>query len=111
VGATQVFSCPGKALAFGDGHEVTEIAEFAPDGKRGRESLATVFQAKKIERNSMKIQKQTNLVTQRALAVDRRHPWVGLAVGVFVTWLAVVRHGLPLGSIATAMVCGGLIGG
>jgi LytS/YehU family sensor histidine kinase len=38
-------------------------------------------------------------------------PWVGLAVGVFVTWLAAVRHGLPLGSIATAMVCGGLIGG
>jgi len=29
-------------------------------------------------------------------------PWVGLAVGVFVTWLAVEYHGLPLGSIATA---------
>ena len=38
-------------------------------------------------------------------------PWVGLAVGVFVTWLAVVHHGLPLGSIATSMLCGGLIGG
>jgi two-component system LytT family sensor kinase len=38
-------------------------------------------------------------------------PWVGLAVGVFVTWLAVAHHGLPLGSIATAMLCGGLAGG
>ena len=38
-------------------------------------------------------------------------PWVGLAVSVFVTWLAVARHGLPLGSIATAMLCGGLVGG
>jgi two-component system, LytTR family, sensor kinase len=38
-------------------------------------------------------------------------PWVGLAVGVFVTWLAVARHGLPVGSIATAMLCGGLVGG
>jgi two-component system, LytTR family, sensor kinase len=38
-------------------------------------------------------------------------PWVGLAVGVFVTWLAVAIHGLPLGSIATSMVCGGLVGG
>jgi len=36
---------------------------------------------------------------------------VGLAVGVFVTWLAVAQHGLPLGSIATSMLCGGLIGG
>jgi LytS/YehU family sensor histidine kinase len=34
-------------------------------------------------------------------------PWVGLAVGVFVTWLAVAHHGLPLGSIATSMLCGG----
>src|SRR5215470_19954207 len=24
-------------------------------------------------------------------------PWVGLAVSVFVTWLAVAHHGLPLG--------------
>src|SRR6516162_1390514 len=38
-------------------------------------------------------------------------PWVGLAVSVFVTWLAVAHHGLPLGSIATAMLCGGLVGG
>src|SRR5580692_12857389 len=38
-------------------------------------------------------------------------PWVGLAVGVFVTWLAVAHHGLPLGSIATSLLCGGLIGG
>ena len=38
-------------------------------------------------------------------------PWVGLAVSAFVTWLAVAHHGLPLGSIATAMLCGGLVGG
>ena len=38
-------------------------------------------------------------------------PWVGLAVSVFVTWLAVAYHGLPLGSIATSMLCGGLVGG
>ena len=38
-------------------------------------------------------------------------PWVGLTVGVFVTWLAVAHHGLPLGSIATSMLCAGLIGG
>jgi LytS/YehU family sensor histidine kinase len=38
-------------------------------------------------------------------------PWVGLTVSVFVTWLAVGYHGLPLGSIAPAMLCGGLIGG
>src|SRR5215468_2698070 len=38
-------------------------------------------------------------------------PWVGLVVSVFVTWLAVAHHGLPLGSIATAMLCGGLVGG
>jgi two-component system, LytTR family, sensor kinase len=29
---------------------------------------------------------------------------VGLAVGVFVTWLAVAHYGLPLGSIATSML-------
>jgi hypothetical protein len=29
-------------------------------------------------------------------------PWVVLAVGVFVTWLAVAHYGLPLGSIATS---------
>ena len=38
-------------------------------------------------------------------------PWVGLVVSLFVTGLAVARHGLPLGSIATAMLCGGLVGG
>jgi len=38
-------------------------------------------------------------------------PWIGLTVGAFVTWLAVAQHGLPLGSIATSMLCGGLIGG
>ena len=38
-------------------------------------------------------------------------PWVGLVVGVFVTWLAVAHHGLPLDSIATSMLCGGLVGG
>ena len=38
-------------------------------------------------------------------------PWVGLAVSVFVTWLAVAYDGLPLGSIAISMLCGGLAGG
>jgi two-component system LytT family sensor kinase len=38
-------------------------------------------------------------------------PWVGLAVSVFVTWLAVAYHGLPLGSITFSMLCGGLAGG
>ena len=38
-------------------------------------------------------------------------PWVGLAVGVFVTWLAVAHHGLPLGAITISMLCGGLAGG
>jgi LytS/YehU family sensor histidine kinase len=38
-------------------------------------------------------------------------PWVGLAVGGFVTWLAVAYDGLPLGSIAISMLCGGLAGG
>jgi two-component system, LytTR family, sensor kinase len=38
-------------------------------------------------------------------------PLVGLAVSVFVTWIAVAHHGLPLGSIATSMLCGGLAGG
>src|SRR5580693_9131602 len=38
-------------------------------------------------------------------------PWVGLVVSVFVTWLAVAHHGLPIGSIATSMLCGGLVGG
>ena len=38
-------------------------------------------------------------------------PWVGLAVSLFVTWLAVAHDGLPLGSIAISMLCGGLAGG
>ncbi len=38
-------------------------------------------------------------------------PWVGLAVSMFVTWLAVAHDGLPLGSIAISMLCGGLVGG
>jgi two-component system, LytTR family, sensor kinase len=38
-------------------------------------------------------------------------PWVGLAVGLFVTWLAVECHGLPLASMAISMLCGGLAGG
>jgi two-component system, LytTR family, sensor kinase len=38
-------------------------------------------------------------------------PWVGLAVSVFVTWVGVAHHGLPLGSVATSMLCGGLVGG
>jgi two-component system, LytTR family, sensor kinase len=38
-------------------------------------------------------------------------PWVGVAVGVFVTWLAVGWDGLPLDSIAISMLCGGLVGG
>jgi two-component system, LytTR family, sensor kinase len=38
-------------------------------------------------------------------------PWVGLCVSVFVTWLAVGHHGLPLGSIGPSMLCGGLVGG
>jgi two-component system LytT family sensor kinase len=38
-------------------------------------------------------------------------PWVGLAVSLFVTWLAVEHYGLPLGSFAISMLCGGLAGG
>ena len=38
-------------------------------------------------------------------------PWVGLAVSLFVTWLAIAHDGLPLGSIAISMLCGGLAGG
>src|ERR1700730_13065676 len=38
-------------------------------------------------------------------------PWVGVVVSGFVPWLAVAHHGLPLGSIATSMLCGGLVGG
>ena len=38
-------------------------------------------------------------------------PWVGLAVSVFVTWLAVRFDGMPLASIGISMLCGGLTGG
>jgi two-component system LytT family sensor kinase len=38
-------------------------------------------------------------------------PWIGLAVSVFVTWLAVRYDGLPLGSIGISMLFGGLAGG
>src|SRR5271157_704942 len=38
-------------------------------------------------------------------------PWVGLAVSMFVTWLGVAHHGLPLGSIGLSMLLGGLAGG
>jgi two-component system, LytTR family, sensor kinase len=38
-------------------------------------------------------------------------PWVGLAVSVFVTWLAVAYHGLPFASIGLSMLLGGLAGG
>jgi two-component system, LytTR family, sensor kinase len=38
-------------------------------------------------------------------------PWVGLAVSVFVIWLAVAHHGMPLVSLGPSMLCGGLIGG
>jgi len=38
-------------------------------------------------------------------------PWVGLAVSVFATWLAVGCHGMPLGSLGPSMLLGGLAGG
>src|SRR4029077_2172006 len=57
----------------------------------------------------------TGLLNERIVAVCAAGliagPWGGLAVSVFVPWLAVARHGLPLGSIAPAMLCGGLVGG
>src|SRR3984957_5795315 len=57
----------------------------------------------------------TGLLNERIVAVCAAGlvagPWGGLAVGLFVTWLAVAHHGLPLGSIATSMLCGGLAGG
>ena len=55
------------------------------------------------------------LLNERILAVCTAGlvagPWVGLAVSLFVTWLGVMHHGLPLGSVATSMLCGGLVGG
>jgi two-component system LytT family sensor kinase len=54
------------------------------------------------------------LLNQRIVAVCAgglvAGPSVGLAVGLFVTWLAVAHHGLPLGAITTSMLCGGLAG-
>src|ERR1700676_5720465 len=38
-------------------------------------------------------------------------PWVGLAVSVFVTWLAVRLDGLPLAPIGISMLGGGLTDG
>ena len=38
-------------------------------------------------------------------------PLIGLIVSAFVTWLAVAYDGLPSGSIAISMFCGGLVGG
>jgi LytS/YehU family sensor histidine kinase len=38
-------------------------------------------------------------------------PWVGLAVSVFVTWLAVGYHGFPVGSSGLSMLLSGLAGG
>jgi two-component system, LytTR family, sensor kinase len=38
-------------------------------------------------------------------------PSVGLVVGAFVTWLAVLNDGLPPATIGISMLCGGLIGG
>src|ERR1700733_9377835 len=58
---------------------------------------------------------QAGLLNERIVAVCGAGlvagPWVGLAVSLFVTWLAVAHHGLPLGAIATSMLCGGLLGG
>jgi len=59
--------------------------------------------------------RQTGSLNERIVAVCTAGlvagPWVGLAVSLFVTWLAVAHDGLPLGSVAVAMVCGGLVGG
>jgi two-component system, LytTR family, sensor kinase len=38
-------------------------------------------------------------------------PWVGVAVGVFMTWLLSRFDGLPLAANAISMFCGGLAGG
>jgi two-component system sensor histidine kinase LytS len=38
-------------------------------------------------------------------------PWVGVAVSLFVTFLAVRYHGLPLESVGISMLSGGLVGG
>ena len=58
---------------------------------------------------------QAGLLNERIVAVCAgglvAGPWVGLAVSVFVTWLAVAFHGLPFGSIGPSMLLGGLAGG
>src|ERR1700732_3211580 len=58
---------------------------------------------------------RSGLLNERIVAVCAAGlvagPWVGLAVSVFVTWLAVRLDGLPLASIATSLSCGGLAGG
>ena len=51
------------------------------------------------------------LLNERIVAVCVAGRWVGLALGAFVTWLAVAHYGVRLGSIATSMLCGGLVGG
>jgi two-component system LytT family sensor kinase len=38
-------------------------------------------------------------------------PGVGAVIAAFVTWTAVTYRGLPMGSIAVSMLCGGLAGG
>jgi two-component system, LytTR family, sensor kinase len=58
---------------------------------------------------------RSGLLNERIVAVCAAGllagPWVGLAVGVFVTWLAVRLDGLPLASIGISMLGGGLTGG
>ena len=58
---------------------------------------------------------RSGLLNERIVAVCAAGllagPWVGLAVSVFVTWLAVWFDGLPLASIGISMLCGGLAGG
>ena len=59
--------------------------------------------------------RQTGSLNERIVAVCTAGlvagPWVGLAVSLFVTCLAAARDGLPFGSVAIAMLCGGLVGG
>lgn len=58
---------------------------------------------------------RSGLLNERIVAVCAAGlvagPWVGLAVSVFVTWLAVNFDSLPLASIGASMLCGGLTGG
>jgi LytS/YehU family sensor histidine kinase len=50
-------------------------------------------------------------LNERIVAVCAAGIVAGLAVSLFVTWLAVAHHGLPLGSIGLSMLLGGLAGG